>query len=105
MSAYTVDDFYSGRLKVYQPEQGFRAGTDSLLLASALNRFTEGDVLERLGLDAGVDLRPRGELFEAWQAYHEGTKALKASPEGSFGVRGGPEASTTVSIPANSSCS
>ena len=52
MTAFTVDDFYSGRLKVYQPKQGFRAGTDSLLLASALDRFTEGEALE-VGCGAG----------------------------------------------------
>lgn len=57
MIAHTVDDFYSGRLKVYQPEQGFRAGTDSLLLASALDRFTEGEVLE-VGCGAGGALLP-----------------------------------------------
>jgi tRNA1(Val) A37 N6-methylase TrmN6 len=57
VTAFTVDDFYSGRLKVYQPKQGFRAGTDSLLLASALDRFTEGEVLE-LGCGAGGALIP-----------------------------------------------
>ena len=57
MIAHTIDDFYAGRLKVYQPEQGFRAGTDSLLLASALDRFTEGEVLE-VGCGAGGALLP-----------------------------------------------
>lgn len=57
MTAFTVDDFYSGRLKVYQPKQGFRAGTDSLLLASALDRFTEGEALE-VGCGAGGALIP-----------------------------------------------
>ena len=57
MTAFSVDDFYSGRIKVYQPKQGFRAGTDSLLLASALDRFTEGEVLE-IGCGAGGALLP-----------------------------------------------
>lgn len=57
MTAYTVDAFYSGRIKVYQPEQGFRAGTDSLLLASALDRFTEGEALE-MGCGSGGALLP-----------------------------------------------
>lgn len=57
MSDHTVDAFYSGRLMVYQPKQGFRAGTDSLLLASALDRFTEGEALE-IGCGAGGALLP-----------------------------------------------
>ncbi len=57
MTAFTVDDFYSGRLQVYQPRQGFRAGTDSLLLAAALDRRTEGEALE-LGCGAGGALIP-----------------------------------------------
>lgn len=57
MTAFSVDDFYSGRIKVYQPKQGFRAGTDSLLLASALDRFTAGEVLE-IGCGAGGALLP-----------------------------------------------
>lgn len=57
MIAHTVDDFYSGRLKVYQPEQGFRAGTDSLLLASALDKAFSGEAME-LGCGAGGALLP-----------------------------------------------
>ncbi|MCR9078448.1 MAG: methyltransferase [Hyphomonadaceae bacterium] len=57
MTAFSVDDFYSGRIKVYQPKKGFRAGTDSLLLASALDRFTEGEVLD-IGCGAGGALLP-----------------------------------------------
>ncbi len=52
MNDYTVDAFYSGRIKVYQPKQGFRAGTDSLLLASALDCRTTGEALE-MGCGAG----------------------------------------------------
>ena len=57
MSDHTVDAFYSGRIMVYQPKQGFRAGTDSLLLASALDHFTEGEALE-VGCGAGGALLP-----------------------------------------------
>lgn len=57
MTAYTVDAFYSGRIKVYQPKQGFRAGTDSLLLASALDRFITGEALE-MGCGSGGALLP-----------------------------------------------
>lgn len=57
MTAHTVDAFYSGRIKVYQPEQGFRAGTDSLLLASALDCSIQGEVLE-MGCGSGGALLP-----------------------------------------------
>ena len=33
----TEDTVYQGRVHLVQPEQGFRAGTDSLLLAAALS--------------------------------------------------------------------
>ena len=48
----TVDDFYDGRVKVVQPVQGFRAGTDSLLLAAALRADFDGQALE-IGCGAG----------------------------------------------------
>lgn len=57
MTAFTTDDFYSGRIKLYQPQKGFRAGTDSLLLASALDRTLDGEALE-LGTGAGGALLP-----------------------------------------------
>ena len=57
MSEITCDDFYDGRLKVYQPAKGFRAGTDSLLLASALDAGFEGHALE-IGCGAGGALLP-----------------------------------------------
>lgn len=57
MTAHTVDAFYSGRIQVYQPKQGFRAGTDSLLLASALDCSTQGEVLE-MGCGSGGALLP-----------------------------------------------
>ena len=52
MSAVTCDEFYDGRLKLYQPKKGFRAGTDSLLLASALDATALGNALE-IGCGAG----------------------------------------------------
>lgn len=52
MSEITCDDFYDGRLKIYQPAKGFRAGTDSLLLASALDMEFQGHALE-VGCGAG----------------------------------------------------
>jgi len=57
VSEITCDDFYDGRLKVYQPAKGFRAGTDSLLLASALDAGFEGHALE-IGCGAGGALLP-----------------------------------------------
>ena len=52
MTETTVDDFYNGRVKVVQPAQGFRAGTDSLLLAAALRADLDGHALE-IGCGAG----------------------------------------------------
>ena len=57
MTPFTIDAFYSGRIKLFQPKTGFRAGTDSLLLASALNHDMQGQALE-LGTGAGGALLP-----------------------------------------------
>lgn len=57
MSEITRDDFYDGRLQLYQPTKGFRAGTDSLLLAAGLDASLSGDVLE-IGCGAGGALLP-----------------------------------------------
>ncbi|WOR13593.1 methyltransferase [Hyphomonas sp. FCG-A18] len=53
----TVDDFLSGRVQVVQPAKGFRAGTDSVLLAAALNAGARGEALE-IGCGAGGALLP-----------------------------------------------
>ena len=52
MTEVTVDAFFGGRVTVLQPKTGFRAGTDSILLASALPEALTGQVLE-LGCGAG----------------------------------------------------
>ncbi|MEL6665242.1 MAG: methyltransferase [Pseudomonadota bacterium] len=57
MSNVTCDDFYDGRLKLYQPAKGFRAGTDSLLLAASLDANLAGEALE-IGCGAGGALLP-----------------------------------------------
>lgn len=53
----TVDDFLSGRVQVVQPGKGFRAGTDSVLLAAALGAGLCGEALE-IGCGAGGALLP-----------------------------------------------
>ena len=53
----TCDAFLGGRVKVFQPKQGFRAGTDSVLLAAALAADFSGHALE-LGCGAGGALLP-----------------------------------------------
>ena len=45
----TLDNFLGGKLKIYQLKNGFRAGHDSVLLASAI-RAKEGDFCLELGL-------------------------------------------------------
>jgi len=57
VSDVTRDDFYDGRLKLYQPAKGFRAGTDSLLLAASLDANLSGEALE-IGCGAGGVLLP-----------------------------------------------
>lgn len=57
MSDITCDAFYDGRVKIFQPKQGFRAGTDSILLAAAIDRSTKGQALD-LGSGAGGAMLP-----------------------------------------------
>jgi tRNA1(Val) A37 N6-methylase TrmN6 len=53
----TEDSVYQGRVRLVQPEQGFRAGTDSLLLAAALACRPGGEALE-IGCGCGGALLP-----------------------------------------------
>lgn len=53
----TEDSVYQGRVRLVQPEQGFRAGTDSLLLAAAVACKPGGEALE-LGCGCGGALLP-----------------------------------------------
>ncbi|MBA3069546.1 MAG: methyltransferase domain-containing protein [Hyphomonas sp.] len=57
MSATTTDTVYQGRVTLVQPEQGFRAGFDSLALAAALPALDAGAALE-LGCGCGGALLP-----------------------------------------------
>ena len=53
----TEDTVYQGRVHLVQPEQGFRAGFDSLALAAALPALASGEALE-LGCGSGGALLP-----------------------------------------------
>jgi len=57
MSATTQDTVYQGRVRLVQPEAGFRAGFDSLALAAALPEMAGGEALE-LGCGCGGALLP-----------------------------------------------
>ena len=57
MIATTQDTVYQGRVKLVQPLKGFRAGSDSLLLAASLQERTSGAALE-LGCGCGGALLP-----------------------------------------------
>lgn len=46
MGGITEDTLYQGRVRLFQPEKGFRAGTDSLMLAAALPEKPGGMALE-----------------------------------------------------------
>ena len=52
-SELTRDAFLGGRLEIFQPEQGYRAGIDPVLLAAA-TPAREGDTVLDLGCGAGV---------------------------------------------------
>ena len=49
----TLDNFLGGKLKIYQLKRGFRAGHDSVLLASSI-KAREGDLCLELGFGTGV---------------------------------------------------
>lgn len=53
----TEDAVFDGAVTLFQPKTGFRAGTDSLLLAAGLDARTTGKVLE-VGCGAGGALFP-----------------------------------------------
>lgn len=57
MNGATHDTVYQGRVHLVQPEAGFRAGFDSLLLAAALPALESGAALE-LGCGSGGALLP-----------------------------------------------
>jgi tRNA1(Val) A37 N6-methylase TrmN6 len=42
----TQDDFLGGKLKVFQPVDGFRAGSDTVFLAASINKIEKGKVLD-----------------------------------------------------------
>jgi len=54
----TEDTVYQGRVRLVQPEAGFRAGTDSLLLAAALQAPAKGGEVLELGCGCGGALLP-----------------------------------------------
>ncbi|WP_342077956.1 methyltransferase [Yoonia sp. SS1-5] len=51
--ALTQDDFLGGRLKIWQPKRGYRAGVDPVLLAASVQARPDQTVLE-LGCGVGV---------------------------------------------------
>lgn len=50
---HSCDAFLGGRLRVWQPKQGYRAGVDPVLLAAAVSART-GDTVLELGCGVGV---------------------------------------------------
>lgn len=53
LAEYTQDAFLGGRVRVFQPAQGYRAGADAVFLAAAVPAKAGETVLE-LGLGVGV---------------------------------------------------
>lgn len=52
-NSQTLDLFLDGKLKIYQLKKGYRAGHDSVLLASSI-KAKEGDICLELGFGTGV---------------------------------------------------
>ncbi len=84
----TEDTFFSGAVTVFQPEKGFRAGTDSILLAAALGQAMQGKALE-LGCGAGGALWPA-----AWRLRGMHFTGLERDPAMAALARRGLEANT-----------
>lgn len=61
MTGESEDAFFGGAVRVVQPAKGFRAGTDSVLLAAGLPDVGEGEALE-IGCGSGAVL-----LMAAWR--------------------------------------
>ena len=68
----TADAFYGGAVTVFQPRKGFRAGTDSVLLAAALDETQTGQACE-FGCGAGGALLPA-----AWRLKNTNFTGLEA---------------------------
>ncbi|MBU6406713.1 MAG: methyltransferase [Alphaproteobacteria bacterium] len=62
----TLDAFLGGRLRLRQARRGFRAGMDSIVLASALPPMASGRVLE-IGAGAGAALLAAAILNPGWR--------------------------------------
>lgn len=58
-----VDDFLGGRVRLWQPKTGYRAGTDPVLLAASVEATAGQSVLE-LGCGAGTALCCLGKRIE-----------------------------------------
>jgi len=61
--ALTCDKFLGGKLRLWQPREGYRAGVDPVLLAAAVPAETGQDVLE-LGCGAGAAILCLGARVE-----------------------------------------
>ncbi|WP_084395863.1 tRNA1(Val) (adenine(37)-N6)-methyltransferase [Henriciella aquimarina] len=70
----TADAFLGGLVTVFQPKTGFRAGTDSVLLAAALNDAQTGEACE-FGCGAGGALFPA-----AWRLKNANFTGLERDP-------------------------
>ncbi len=71
----TCDRFLGGRLKIWQPAGGYRAGADAVLLAAAVRARPQDEVLE-LGCGAGV-----ASLCLAWRVGLKNPAAVELQEE------------------------
>lgn len=75
MSEITEDTVYGGKVTLFQPERGFRAGTDSLILAAAISPQAGSHALE-IGCGCGGALLPA-----AWRLTDTRFTGLEVDPD------------------------
>lgn len=71
----TRDDFLDGRLKLYQPKKGYRAGIDAVFLAASIPAQS-GDTALELGAGVGV-----ASLCLAWRVSGLSVTGVEIQPE------------------------
>ena len=49
MADYSEDYLLNKRVKIFQPTDGYRASTDAVLLAAAVNKIKNGDSILDVG--------------------------------------------------------
>lgn len=77
MADYSEDYLLNKRIKIFQPTDGYRASTDAVLLAAAVNKIKNGDSVLDVGSGTGaISLC----LAEHWKAANVKITGLEVQP-------------------------